>query len=563
MISQQNYIMEWNVLPDPLLLMIFKRLVVKDVVSCSEVCGNWNAICNDQLLWKHLLVRDLEIKPNNTQGGTIRPKLETKDFSWKEDYIRLMDCVPCVATQTLKEHTDEVLHVAFSHNGAEIASCSRDNRIIRWKKDINDEFRMHSHIDMKIYNWTTIVDAQYNPSDTKLMAVGDIDNMQADIAIFSIEKTITLLCKLYGNPWYTMASWCNDHYFIGGQHEWRGNSNYSSFWLCSTPNFLFRPTGDNEANLITTSCLESDEESLEECYSWKNDFMYKMQLLKLSTLHGNGNFVIVHSRKQFQPDSVDWSDNEDIKTQAHLTTQLAGRRDKMLFHKPSNVLDFSSQLRLDSCYHIVSESEDMPKIDQNVFSDTQLCMIFANGEWDFLPHQIAFYRITLDRLNSKNHSTKPEKVLEMNGIIIGMSLSPDEEFLFVNVRAWSYDRNELPARINHSKHFNKNIEIKTVNLKTFEVEKSLSGHKGFTQGENVFRLYLGVSQDYVSSGSEDGNAYIWDQHYGVLLSKLHHDACVNCIAFNPKDQEMCVTASDDHSIKVWSSKRKVRLKEAN
>ena len=52
---------------------------------------------------------------------TLKPGAQ----SWKEEYIRLKDEYPCVKKQTLKGHTDEVLHAAFSHNGLEIASCSK------------------------------------------------------------------------------------------------------------------------------------------------------------------------------------------------------------------------------------------------------------------------------------------------------------------------------------------------------------------------------------------------------------------------------------------------------
>lgn len=548
----------WGILPDPLLVMIFQTLEVKDVVSCSEVCVNWNDICKDQLLWKHLFIRDLEVKKSNTDGRSIYPELRHVALRWKDEYIRVTDHVPCILTQTLKEHQDEVLHIAFSHNGAEIASCSKDNRVIRWVKDENDVFKSNFYVDMGMYDWTQITDAQYNPSDTKLMVVGDIDNRQADIAIFSTGETFRLLCKLSGNPWYVMGCWCTDDYFIGGKHEWKWNSSYSSFWLCSTPNFKAKLNGPHETHLKTPSpyCAET--------YNLEYDTKYKKQLLKLTSVHGNGNFVLIHSRKQFNPDSVNWVDIENNQTQSRPNTQDDEGDNGMLFHIPSKIrisdgedesVDVGSQLSFD----IGPESEDMCATDENFFADSELCITFANGEWDFLPHQIAFHRITVASLRSTNYLTEPEKVLEMNGLIIGMAVSPEEDFLYVNVRGWGDDNGE---KVFPLKKFSENIEIKIINLKTLEVEEILSGHKASTQGQSVFRLYLGVSKDFVASGSEDANGYIWDKHYGVLLAKLPHDECVNCVTFNPKDQEICVTSSDDYSLKVWSSKRKERLKRA-
>ena len=120
----------WSTLSDPLLIMIFKKLDVKDIVSSSTVCCNWNSICQDNLLWKHLFRRDfIRRKRKRRTKGTIYSddslRLKNGATSWKGEYIRLTEGYPCIKKQTLTGHTDEVLHVAFSHTGAEIASCSK------------------------------------------------------------------------------------------------------------------------------------------------------------------------------------------------------------------------------------------------------------------------------------------------------------------------------------------------------------------------------------------------------------------------------------------------------
>lgn len=57
------------------------------------------------------------------RSDTILPTAAT---SWYEEFRRLYDMVPCVEVQTLKEHTDQVLHLSFSHSGYQFASCSKD-----------------------------------------------------------------------------------------------------------------------------------------------------------------------------------------------------------------------------------------------------------------------------------------------------------------------------------------------------------------------------------------------------------------------------------------------------
>lgn len=46
--------------------------------------------------------------------------------SWYWEFRRLFDCIPCVEVQTLRDHCDQVLHLAFSHRGHRFSSCSKD-----------------------------------------------------------------------------------------------------------------------------------------------------------------------------------------------------------------------------------------------------------------------------------------------------------------------------------------------------------------------------------------------------------------------------------------------------
>lgn len=46
------------------------------------------------------------------------------------------------------------------------------------------------------------------------------------------------------------------------------------------------------------------------------------------------------------------------------------------------------------------------------------------------------------------------------------------------------------------------------------------------------------------------HAYLWERYYGVCLAKYQHEDVVNSVAFNPRDNEMLVTTSDDYEIKV-------------
>ena len=46
--------------------------------------------------------------------------------SWKQEYKRVYYHSPVVHTETLREHTDEVLHVSFAHRGHLFSTTSKD-----------------------------------------------------------------------------------------------------------------------------------------------------------------------------------------------------------------------------------------------------------------------------------------------------------------------------------------------------------------------------------------------------------------------------------------------------
>ncbi|GJQ67242.1 hypothetical protein Trydic_g8147 [Trypoxylus dichotomus] len=152
---------------------------------------------------------------------------------------------------------------------------------------------------------------------------------------------------------------------------------------------------------------------------------------------------------------------------------------------------------------------------------------------------------------------KIDHLIDLHGHIIGMGLSPDHRYLYVNSRPWPQGyiiRNPLdPPPIAQE------IDIHVIDLVTLkQVGTMLRAHKAYTPNNECFFIFLDVCEEYVASGAEDKHGYLWDRHYGICLAKFPHADVVNSVAFNPKDPEMLVTTSDDYTIKVWRSKGKVR-----
>lgn len=154
-----------------------------------------------------------------------------------------------------------------------------------------------------------------------------------------------------------------------------------------------------------------------------------------------------------------------------------------------------------------------------------------------------------------------DHVIDIHGHIIGMGLSPDHRYLYVNSRAW-------PAGCVISDPMSpppiaEEIDLHVIDLKSLREERrSLRAHRAFTPNDECFFIFLDVSRDFVASGAEDKHGYIWDRHYNICLARLKHDDVVNSVAFSPADQELLLSASDDSTIKVWRSPRMVHLAEA-
>ncbi|KAF8268877.1 WD40-repeat-containing domain protein [Lactarius quietus] len=77
---------------------------------------------------------------------------------------------------------------------------------------------------------------------------------------------------------------------------------------------------------------------------------------------------------------------------------------------------------------------------------------------------------------------------------------------------------------------------------------------GHRQSRHMIRsCFGGVDDNFVVSGSEDGNVYIWRQGSAVLLDVLsgHGNGSVNSVAWNPRNTQVFASCSDDFTIRLW------------
>ena len=146
----------------------------------------------------------------------------------------------------------------------------------------------------------------------------------------------------------------------------------------------------------------------------------------------------------------------------------------------------------------------------------------------------------------------------MHGHIVGLSLSPDHQTLYVNLRPWppGYVISDPAAAPPAASQ----VEVWALALPSLQPKGPvLRGHKAFTDSEHCFFLNLDAQGGLVGSGAEDGAGRLWQAGYGgPALTTFPHRSVVNAVALCPSDPEVAVSVSDDHSFKVWLSRRRAR-----
>ena len=84
-----------------------------------------------------------------------------------------------------------------------------------------------------------------------------------------------------------------------------------------------------------------------------------------------------------------------------------------------------------------------------------------------------FDRMTSELLSNPSRLTRPEKVIECGGQIIGASISPQEDTLYVNVRKWPMGVDASTEQINELLPISEDVELLTINLATMEVREKV------------------------------------------------------------------------------------------
>ncbi|XP_066466580.1 F-box/WD repeat-containing protein 5 [Tiliqua scincoides] len=560
-------------LPDSILFEIFLYLDFTDVLSAGLTCQQWHAVARDEVLWKELFYRYYRVARDVPRHPAAT--------SWYDEFQRLYDTIPCVEVQTLKEHSDQVLHLSFSHNGYLFASCSKDCTAKIWNNNLQISL-LHS-ANMKEYNWSYTQFSQFNSDDSLLLVsgvfVGPRSSSSGEIAVISLEN-FSLLSRVRNKPYDVFGCWLNETNLISGNFHRIGYlTSCSVLWLnnafqgvesenvnvvkrlfkiqnlnastirtvmvvdCSrynSPDLLLNH-GQQPVEGATTSCCSRSGEEVEPPKK-------KQEPAAEESLEAQGEVVAEDGLDSFLTDIIEGR-VQPVMTELEMETKVAQLLAKNRTKPPQpNLLSTEGS------------------------SNQKKYLIFTTGCLTYSPHQIGIKQILPHQMttagpvlgeerNSERFFDSLDHVIELHGHIIGMGLSPDHRYLYVNSRAWPQDC--IISDPLQPPPIAEEIDLHVLDLKTMkEVKRALRAHRAYTPSGESFFIFLDVSRDFVASGAEDRHGYIWDRHYDICLAKLRHEDVVNSVAFSPVEQELLLTASDDSTVKVWRSPRTVRILQA-
>eukprot|EP00877_Chromochloris_zofingiensis_P008111 jgi/Chrzof1/3553/Cz13g00050.t1 len=83
------------------------------------------------------------------------------------------------------------------------------------------------------------------------------------------------------------------------------------------------------------------------------------------------------------------------------------------------------------------------------------------------------------------------------------------------------------------------------------VVRAFSGHRNAATVKGV--AFMGLNDEYVVSGSDDGHVYIWSKATGTLYAWLEGDReVVNCLEPHPWLPCTLATSGIEHDVKIWA-----------
>ncbi|XP_022229345.2 F-box/WD repeat-containing protein 5 [Drosophila obscura] len=604
----------WWALPEPALLMIFERLNVFQLLQASLCCRRWHSIANDDLLWRQKFQENFRASPSiPLKPGADSWRSEYQRLSTHIPFVQAQRLEPTVENN--HGHTHQVLHVSFAHNGEMFATCSKDGYVIIWNSQ-HPCTEKYAH-NMKQFSWKYSQYSQFNQSDTLLLVsgvhFGSPQSTSGEIAVFFLGATEShLRCRVVNRPYDIFGTWFSDQYLISGDLHWLAHLvSTSVLWLNKANQEIdsehvpimsqlykfYNRNASSVRAIMVARCPWLDESNdplaKVEAETRSPTFPFPLSNDEAQGSQASGNplshAASLRRTRSATPEENFLPDISERRSRARPGDATIHYLEE--YRKAVAPTSEANEEEDDEEYDSMDVHEEYDEMENSI----PKYLIFSTGSKTFTPHQIGFKRIRnvyfpkkldpgpslkeriaakraaeqqqqqeprndpdwWDYDSVKDRFDQVDKVIDLHGHIIGMALSPDHRYLYVNTRPWP--KNYVITNPLEPPPIAQEIDIHVIDLMTLKrVGNMLRAHKAYTPSTECFFIFLDVCTEYVASGAEDQHAYLWDRYYGISLAKFKHSDVVNSVAFNPKDSEMLVTTSDDYTIKVWRSRAKAK-----
>ncbi|KIY43516.1 WD40 repeat-like protein [Fistulina hepatica ATCC 64428] len=157
---------------------------------------------------------------------------------------------------------------------------------------------------------------------------------------------------------------------------------------------------------------------------------------------------------------------------------------------------------------------------------------------------------SLQPRNSTTPATLPDSINEYKVVVYKLATKEIEQTIRMSDEMTSVkiSANSQFALVNHAPD-----EIQLLDLVTGRKTRTYTGQH---QGRDVIRsCFGGLDGRFVVSGSEetDAKVYMWHTETGAQLQILsgHGEGSVNAVAWNPTNERMFASCSDDRTIRIW------------
>ncbi|XP_011204891.1 F-box/WD repeat-containing protein 5 isoform X1 [Bactrocera dorsalis] len=611
--------LKWWSIPEPILFRIYWLLPIKDLLNAGVTCKRWFTLSNDELMWKQKFLLHYKVEPTiGLKPGAESWKSEYKRLNWNIPFVQSqrLEAHTHQVLHVSFSHNGEMF-ATCSKDGYVIVwnsshpcteKYSHNMKQFSWKYTQYSQFNQSDtlllvsgvHFGSPISTSGEIAVFTVDGKDGSRLRCRVV-NRPYDIfgAWFSDQYLISgdlhWLAHLlsYSELWLNKANQeiDSEHVPIMNKLYKFYNKNASSVRALMVANC---PWLDNLNNpLVEEVKLSNSKQSFDEV------LVINETEPTPTTSAGNPLSHAATLRRSQRSATPEYLLNK-LQQSASTSTNTITSFGNISNHNDSTIRYLDEYRREYPTEHernSSGESDDgldfTDDYDDEMESSVPKYLIFSTGSKTYTPHQIGIKRIRnvtfpkkldpgpslKERIAAKkaaerenqlradpdwwNYDSiahlfdKVDKVIDLHGHIIGMALSPDNRYLYVNTRPWP--KNYVITNALEPPPIAQEIDIHVIDLMTLKrVGNMLRAHKAYTPSTECFFIFLDVCEDYVGSGAEDMHAYLWDRYYGICLAKYRHTDVVNSVAFNSRDSEMLVTTSDDYTIKIWRSRAKAK-----